>query len=115
MSVLREDILDVTTPGKVLCDTQLRRPITNATYRGVRAPRIWVARGRLCHHVGPYGEEPGRSTPPSAPLYRRLHHSKGRKVGGTGEPRGELDAWGRGLVVPPFFTKETTRLYREGA
>ncbi|GMP57320.1 hypothetical protein CsSME_00054664 [Camellia sinensis var. sinensis] len=54
------------------------------------APRIWVARGRLCPDGGAlWGRaQPNRdSTPPtsSAPLYR-LNHSKGL-VGGTGEPR----------------------------
>ncbi|CAN0930435.1 hypothetical protein LINPERHAP2_LOCUS3202 [Linum perenne] len=54
------------------------------------APRIWVARGRLCPNGGAFWgrAQPNRdSTPPtsSAPLYR-LNHSKG-DVGGTGEPR----------------------------
>ncbi|GKA78971.1 NADH dehydrogenase subunit 5 [Tanacetum coccineum] len=54
------------------------------------APRIWVARGRLCPDGGAlWGRaQPNRdSTPPtsSAPLYR-LNHSKGL-IGGTGEPR----------------------------
>ncbi|KAM7259085.1 hypothetical protein ACFE04_014826 [Oxalis oulophora] len=54
------------------------------------APRIWVARGRLCPDGGAlWGRaQPNRdSTPPtsSAPLYR-LNHSFGL-VGGTGEPR----------------------------
>ncbi|KAK1405895.1 hypothetical protein QVD17_42408 [Tagetes erecta] len=51
------------------------------------APRIWVARGRLCPDGGAlWGRaQPNRdSTPPtsSAPLYR-LNHSKGL-IGGTG-------------------------------
>nr|TKS02708.1 putative NADH dehydrogenase [Populus alba] len=54
------------------------------------APRIWVARGRLCPDGGAFRgrAQPNRDiTPPtsSAPLYR-LNHSKGL-VGGTGEPR----------------------------
>ncbi|KAG7528117.1 NADH:quinone oxidoreductase/Mrp antiporter membrane subunit (mitochondrion) [Arabidopsis suecica] len=54
------------------------------------APRIWVARGRLCPDGGAlWGRaQPNRdSTPPasSAPLYR-LNNSFGL-VGGTGEPR----------------------------
>ncbi|KAJ3668691.1 hypothetical protein LUZ61_022845 [Rhynchospora tenuis] len=54
------------------------------------APRIWVARGRLCPDGGALwgrGSSNRDSTPPtsSAPLYR-LNHSFGL-VGGTGEPR----------------------------
>ncbi|KAI5409131.1 NADH dehydrogenase subunit 5 [Lathyrus oleraceus] len=64
MSGRRGDILDVTTPlGAVppclSIDTQLSRPITNATGVGAilvrkakTAPRIWVARGRLCPDGG---------------------------------------------------------------
>ena len=68
------------------------------------APRIWVARGRLCPDGGAFWgrAQPNRdSTPPasSAPLYR-LNHSKGL-VGGTGEPRELVRCVGRGLVVPP--------------
>ncbi|GAU19282.1 hypothetical protein TSUD_335680 [Trifolium subterraneum] len=91
MSGRRGDILDVTTPlGAVppclSIDTQLSRPITNAT--GVGAI---LQEGAYAPTVGPYGEGPSPinrdSTPPtsSAPLYR-LNNSKSL-VGGTGEPR----------------------------
>ena len=69
------------------------------------APRIWVARGRLCPDGGTlWGRaQPNRdSTPPtsSAPLYR-LNHSKSL-VGGTGEPRELVRCVGQRARSTPF-------------
>nr|KJB09767.1 hypothetical protein B456_001G163400 [Gossypium raimondii] len=86
MSGIRGDILDVTTPLVGGCAVWER----SWSGKAKTAPRIWVARGRLCPDGGAlWGRaQPNRdSTPPtsSAPLYR-LNHSKSL-VGGTGEPR----------------------------
>ncbi|KAG4906093.1 hypothetical protein JHK84_032620 [Glycine max] len=69
------------------------------------APRIWVARGRLCPDGGAFWgrAQPNRdSTPPtsSAPLYR-LNHSKSL-VGGTGEPRELVRCVGQRARSTPF-------------
>ncbi|CAN6801305.1 unnamed protein product [Brassica oleracea var. botrytis] len=69
------------------------------------APRIWVARGRLCPDGGALwgrGSSNRDSTPPtsSAPLYR-LNHSFGL-VGGTGEPRELVRCVGQRARSTPF-------------
>ncbi|KAK7322018.1 hypothetical protein VNO80_35202 [Phaseolus coccineus] len=82
------------------------------------APRIWVARGRLCPDGGAlWGRaQPNRdSTPPtsSAPLYR-LNHSQSL-VGGTGEPRelGTLSL-GEGKKGPKHGRCRTLEWQRKG-
>src|ERR1051325_9642162 len=69
------------------------------------APRIWVARGRLCPDGGAlWGRaQPNRdSTPPtsSAPLYRQNHSFS--LVGGTGEPREQVRCVGQRARSTPF-------------
>ncbi|KAL8538536.1 hypothetical protein ACS0TY_000524 [Phlomoides rotata] len=119
MSGIRGDILDVSTPWG-LCRPPFRsihssegRSRTlqvwerSCSGKAKTAPRIWVARGRLCPDGGVlWGRaQPNRdSTPPtsSAPLYR-LNHSLGL-VGGTGEPRELVRCVGqRARSTPSLF------------